>query len=174
MWFWLVSLLTIVLSPLALLFGRPVARPSTAWRMFEPWGGPVGSLAWTFKPLGTRGLRYLFPWSSKAIAWRWAMHPWVERRARKAGAAAFTALGFVFVRGDVAARGGVDKILAHEALHVVQQAAHPLAGPVGMYVTYLLDLLQWFGWRKALTLSRSHATMAEQICYSLTSDDPWV
>lgn len=193
MWFWLLNALTIMLSPIALLFGRPWKGPEMAYRMYSAWGDgrpitfgiagrtkmPAGHLVQNFTVQGavvpradsrltTAQLRAAFPASGLAFAWLWKPWPWTAWLQGKFGAQATTVLGFIFAPKLVSS-----VVLAHESIHVIQQAAHPLLGPVGMYLTYLLDLVQWWSWRKVVPLRRSRAPLAEQIAYKVTGVDPW-
>lgn len=167
MWFWLVTLLTVLTYPLNCLLARPRSlRPRPAWKLTEPWGGApeqllhdAGPQPW---PAETQVLRHVLPWASITLTWSWTMWPWTAWVANKLNVGAFTWLGHVVLRPEHSPR-----TLYHEAIHVMQQAAHPFLGPVGVAIGYVFDLLLWLSWRKLLTWERGHTPLAERIAYDL-------
>lgn len=159
MFAWLTFLLTLLTSPLALLIGRPIR-------------GPVPVSAWlsryTHGRVSPAALIRAFPWSALTPVVQWKLYPWGVWASRKAGFVAFTVFGHIFTIDDDP--GPLTSF--HEGVHVVQQSAFPLLGPLGYAIGYALDFMLWWSWRRFVPWRRTRAPLAEQIAYWADGRDP--
>ena len=154
MWFWLVSLLTVLTTPLALILGRPIRGNTAGWFLLRTGPGAEGGLG------GVLVDRYRLRCLTVTIQWRqWGWLRWLLSKMR---INAFTWLGHVVTPQRV-----TPQTLFHECIHVLDQAAHPLLGPVGVLLGYLLDLLTWWSWRHEIPRRWTRVPLAEQVAYHL-------
>jgi hypothetical protein len=141
MFVWMSALLTLVLFPFTLPFGRPKKLTTSGAYL-------------------TSELRKRFPWSSKTPMVAISPWPWFTRFMERKGVAAYTFASFIAFRLDRRSTA------VHEAIHVTHQS---VISPVLYGLAYLLDWLVFAPFKNYFPEGEyKRAPVAEKVAYFVT------